>query len=70
MREIMPTSDLSRMSMAHELQKPAGKVPTTLAQLVAWLDDYKHKLDYGMKLGALLEPRTILTVVRDTMEAI
>eukprot|EP00975_Prorocentrum_lima_P004183 907812-Prorocentrum_lima.AAC.1 len=48
MREIMPTSDLSRMRMAQELQTTASKVPGTLAQLAIWLEDYIHKLGHGM----------------------
>eukprot|EP00975_Prorocentrum_lima_P030848 6473658-Prorocentrum_lima.AAC.1 len=35
-----------------------------------WLDDYIHKLDFGVILGALLEPRTVLTVLRGTMEPV
>eukprot|EP00975_Prorocentrum_lima_P068039 12918437-Prorocentrum_lima.AAC.1 len=33
MREIMPTTDLSRMSMAQELERQVNRVPTTLAGL-------------------------------------
>eukprot|EP00975_Prorocentrum_lima_P063793 12893677-Prorocentrum_lima.AAC.1 len=64
----MPTSDLSRMSMAREFQTPWNRVPATLSQMGNWLEDYMHKLDFGIILGALLEPRTVLTVLRDTME--
>eukprot|EP00975_Prorocentrum_lima_P031194 6548899-Prorocentrum_lima.AAC.1 len=64
----MPTTDPSRMSVAQELQRPASRLPAARAQLANWLDDYIHKLDHGMKLGALQEPRTILIAVRDTME--
>eukprot|EP00975_Prorocentrum_lima_P023546 4954652-Prorocentrum_lima.AAC.1 len=48
MRDIMPTSDLSRMSMAMELQTPVSRVPATLPQLGTWLGDYIQKLDVGM----------------------
>eukprot|EP00975_Prorocentrum_lima_P036392 7656453-Prorocentrum_lima.AAC.1 len=68
MREIIPASDPSRMSMAKEPQMTASRVPTTLAHLGIGLEDYIHKLDCGMILGAMLEPRTVLTVVKDTME--
>eukprot|EP00975_Prorocentrum_lima_P051549 10795831-Prorocentrum_lima.AAC.1 len=33
MRDVMPTSDLSRMSMARELHMPVSRVPATLPQL-------------------------------------
>eukprot|EP00975_Prorocentrum_lima_P003862 844972-Prorocentrum_lima.AAC.1 len=60
MRDIMPTSDLSRMSMARELQMSVSRVPATLPQLGTWLEDYIHTLDLGTILGAMLEPRTVL----------
>eukprot|EP00975_Prorocentrum_lima_P060300 12646024-Prorocentrum_lima.AAC.1 len=62
MRDIMPTSDLSRMSMARELQMTVSRVPETLPQVGTRLEDYIHKLELGLILGALLEPRTVLTV--------
>eukprot|EP00975_Prorocentrum_lima_P024182 5088733-Prorocentrum_lima.AAC.1 len=52
MREIMPASDLSRTSMARELQTPLSRVPATLSQLGNWLDYYIHKLEFGIILGA------------------
>eukprot|EP00975_Prorocentrum_lima_P064541 12898183-Prorocentrum_lima.AAC.1 len=69
MRYIMPTTDLSRMSIAQELQRQVTRAPTTLARLANGLEEYAHKLELGMRLGALTEPRAILTVVRDTMDA-
>eukprot|EP00975_Prorocentrum_lima_P067549 12915511-Prorocentrum_lima.AAC.1 len=60
MRDIMPTSDLSRMSMARELQMSVSRVPATLPHLGTWLEDYMHELDFGLILGAMLEPRTVL----------
>eukprot|EP00975_Prorocentrum_lima_P054729 11473512-Prorocentrum_lima.AAC.1 len=33
MRELMPTSDLSRMSMARKLQMQVSRCPATLSQL-------------------------------------
>eukprot|EP00975_Prorocentrum_lima_P070993 12935164-Prorocentrum_lima.AAC.1 len=68
MREIMTTSDLSCMSMSRELQTPLSSVPPTLSQLGNWLEDYIHKLDFGIIIGALLKPRTVRTVLKDTME--
>eukprot|EP00975_Prorocentrum_lima_P065845 12905858-Prorocentrum_lima.AAC.1 len=56
--------------MAQELQKPVSRVPAILAPLAISLEDYIHKLDDGMKHGALLEPRSILTVVQDTMDTV
>eukprot|EP00975_Prorocentrum_lima_P052575 11018565-Prorocentrum_lima.AAC.1 len=56
--------------MAQELQMTASKVPGTLAQVAMWLEGYIHKLDHGMQLCALQEPRTILAVVKETMEAV
>eukprot|EP00975_Prorocentrum_lima_P051773 10843358-Prorocentrum_lima.AAC.1 len=47
-----------------------SRVPATLSQLGAWLDDHIHKLDVGMILGTLLEPRAVLTVVKNTMETV
>eukprot|EP00975_Prorocentrum_lima_P043875 9202157-Prorocentrum_lima.AAC.1 len=47
-----------------------SRVPGTLAQRGTWLENYIHKLDHGMILGAMLEPRTILTMVKDTVETI
>eukprot|EP00975_Prorocentrum_lima_P048814 10212919-Prorocentrum_lima.AAC.1 len=43
----MPTSDLSRMSMAKELPMSVSRVPATLPHLGTWLEDYIHKLDFG-----------------------
>eukprot|EP00975_Prorocentrum_lima_P045273 9481010-Prorocentrum_lima.AAC.1 len=62
MRETMPTSDISCMSLAQELQMSVTRVPRTLSQLGMWLEDYMNKLDHGMILGAMLEPRTVLIV--------
>eukprot|EP00975_Prorocentrum_lima_P065170 12901879-Prorocentrum_lima.AAC.1 len=59
MREIMPTS-----------QTPLNRVPATLSQMGNWLENDMHKLDFGIILGALLEPRTELTVLKDTMEPV
>eukprot|EP00975_Prorocentrum_lima_P006270 1350862-Prorocentrum_lima.AAC.1 len=70
MRDIVSTSDLSRMSMARELQMPVSRVPATLPQLGTWFVYYIHKLECGIILGAMLEPRTVLTVVKDTMETV
>eukprot|EP00975_Prorocentrum_lima_P010315 2194175-Prorocentrum_lima.AAC.1 len=64
----MPTSDLSRMGMAKELHMSVSRVPATLSHLPTCLEDYIHKLDFRMILGAMLEPRTVLTVARDSME--
>eukprot|EP00975_Prorocentrum_lima_P018665 3931314-Prorocentrum_lima.AAC.1 len=54
MRDLMPTSDLSRMSMAKELQTSVSRVPATLSHLETWLNDYIHELDSGMIVGAML----------------
>eukprot|EP00975_Prorocentrum_lima_P005530 1200392-Prorocentrum_lima.AAC.1 len=62
MRDIMPTSDLSRMSMAKELHMSVNRVPSTLDQLGTWLEDYIHTPYHGMIVGAMLEQRTVLTV--------
>eukprot|EP00975_Prorocentrum_lima_P009580 2040631-Prorocentrum_lima.AAC.1 len=39
-----PTTGLSRMSIAQELQMPVTRVPATLAQLANWLEavSYTH----------------------------
>eukprot|EP00975_Prorocentrum_lima_P019304 4064783-Prorocentrum_lima.AAC.1 len=66
-RDIMPTINLSRMSMAKELRRQVTRVPTTLVGLANWLEEYVHKLELGMRPGSLMEPRAILTVVRDMM---
>eukprot|EP00975_Prorocentrum_lima_P065311 12902740-Prorocentrum_lima.AAC.1 len=34
------------------------------------MEAYVHKLEFGMRLGSLMEPRAILTVVRDTVETV
>eukprot|EP00975_Prorocentrum_lima_P058023 12171801-Prorocentrum_lima.AAC.1 len=70
MREIMRTSDISCMSMANEIQMSVSRVPATLPQLGAWLEDCIRKLDLGMILGAMLESRKDLIVVKDTMERV
>eukprot|EP00975_Prorocentrum_lima_P040092 8421317-Prorocentrum_lima.AAC.1 len=62
MRDIMPTKDLSRMSIARELQAMMAKGPATMVGLASWLEDYATKLELGMRVGCLMEPRTILTV--------
>eukprot|EP00975_Prorocentrum_lima_P012151 2578652-Prorocentrum_lima.AAC.1 len=67
MRESMPATDLSRMCIARELQTQVSRVPTSRAHFASLLEYYIHKLDYGMKLGALMEPRTIIIGVMDTM---
>eukprot|EP00975_Prorocentrum_lima_P047112 9850741-Prorocentrum_lima.AAC.1 len=59
MSEPMPTADLSRMSIAQELQKHVTRVPTTLVRLANWLEEYAHKPELGMRLGSLMEPRAI-----------
>eukprot|EP00975_Prorocentrum_lima_P042416 8912807-Prorocentrum_lima.AAC.1 len=56
--------------MAKKLQMTVGKVPRTLPPLGTWLEDYLHKQDHGMILGVMLEPRTVITMVKDTMETI
>eukprot|EP00975_Prorocentrum_lima_P023780 5005547-Prorocentrum_lima.AAC.1 len=56
--------------MAKELQMSVSRIPETLPHVGTWLEDYRHKLDFGMILGARLDPRTVLTVVRDTMETV
>eukprot|EP00975_Prorocentrum_lima_P066759 12911042-Prorocentrum_lima.AAC.1 len=70
MSEIMPTTDLSRMSISQELQKQVTRVATTLVGLANWLEEYAHTLELGMRLGSLWEPRAILIVIRDTMDAV
>eukprot|EP00975_Prorocentrum_lima_P004063 883032-Prorocentrum_lima.AAC.1 len=56
--------------MAQELQMTVIRVPGARPQLGMWLEDYIHKLDCGMILGAMLEPRTTVTLVKDTMETV
>eukprot|EP00975_Prorocentrum_lima_P064622 12898650-Prorocentrum_lima.AAC.1 len=56
--------------MAQELQRQVGRVPTTLAGLANWLGEYIHNLELGTRIGALMEPRSLPTVVRDTMETV
>eukprot|EP00975_Prorocentrum_lima_P029356 6164408-Prorocentrum_lima.AAC.1 len=58
------------MSIAQELQRQVTRVPTTLVGLAHWLEDCSHKLELGMRLGSLMEPRAILIVVRDTMDTV
>eukprot|EP00975_Prorocentrum_lima_P016744 3548472-Prorocentrum_lima.AAC.1 len=62
MREIVPTTDLPRMSIARELQGQVARVPTTLVGLANWLEECAHTLELGMGLGALTEPRALLAV--------
>eukprot|EP00975_Prorocentrum_lima_P065803 12905581-Prorocentrum_lima.AAC.1 len=50
-RDIMPTSDLPRMSMAQELPSNQS-ARNSFFQLGTWLEDYIHKLDRGMTLAA------------------
>eukprot|EP00975_Prorocentrum_lima_P000483 93080-Prorocentrum_lima.AAC.1 len=56
--------------MAQELKRHVTRVPATLVGLANWLEEYAHKLEFGMRLGSPKEPRAILTVVKDTMDAI
>eukprot|EP00975_Prorocentrum_lima_P070837 12934336-Prorocentrum_lima.AAC.1 len=66
----MPTQDLSKTSIARELQAWVAKVPATMVGLATWLEDYSNKLELGMRIGCLLGPITTLRVVNDTMERV
>eukprot|EP00975_Prorocentrum_lima_P068246 12919614-Prorocentrum_lima.AAC.1 len=68
MRYRMPTSDLSRMSMAKGLQMSVSRVTASLPPLGTWYEDYVDMLGFGMICGAILEPRIVLAVVKGTME--
>eukprot|EP00975_Prorocentrum_lima_P038809 8153384-Prorocentrum_lima.AAC.1 len=43
------------------------RAPTTLVGLANLSQEYVHGLELGMRLGSLMEPRAIHSVVRDTM---
>eukprot|EP00975_Prorocentrum_lima_P061181 12825469-Prorocentrum_lima.AAC.1 len=47
-----------------------SRVPATPSQSGTLLEDYIHTLELGMLFGALLKPRTVLAVVRGTMETV
>eukprot|EP00975_Prorocentrum_lima_P041873 8799366-Prorocentrum_lima.AAC.1 len=56
----MPTKDLSRMSLAQELQARIARVPITMSGLANWLEDYVAKLEVwyqdGMSTGTHNHP--------------
>eukprot|EP00975_Prorocentrum_lima_P016469 3490948-Prorocentrum_lima.AAC.1 len=58
------------MSLAQERQALSTSVPSSMNGLAHWLDDYATKLALGMSMHCLIEPKTILIMVNDTIEKV
>eukprot|EP00975_Prorocentrum_lima_P005371 1161229-Prorocentrum_lima.AAC.1 len=58
------------MRIARDLQARAIQVPATMLCQANWLEYYASKLELGIPSGGLMEPRTILTVVNDTLDTV
>eukprot|EP00975_Prorocentrum_lima_P071114 12935899-Prorocentrum_lima.AAC.1 len=60
LREVMSTTDLSRLSMASDVQTRPTKLRSTKTGLAQRLEAYYYKTEMAMKLGCAMEPRVIL----------
>eukprot|EP00975_Prorocentrum_lima_P001628 350214-Prorocentrum_lima.AAC.1 len=56
--------------MAQQRERQVTRAPSTLVSLASRLEDYANQLELGMKLGSLIQPRAIFTVVKGTENAV
>eukprot|EP00975_Prorocentrum_lima_P023753 4998148-Prorocentrum_lima.AAC.1 len=63
MREIMPATDFSILSLASDVQTRPSNTPSTQVGLAKWLEEYHSKLEMALKNGAALEPKRIILLL-------
>ena len=62
-KEIFPNEDATRFDLVDELYTLPAKMPTSMFQLAAWLEDWITKLVVADEVSAHIEPRRAMAVL-------
>ena len=62
-KEIFPNEDATRFDLVDELYTLPAKMPTSMFQFAAWLEDWMTKLVVAEEVAAHVEPRRAMAVL-------
>ena len=62
-KEIFPNEDATRFDLVDELYTLPAKLPTSMFQFAAWLEDWMTKLVVADEVSAHIEPRRAMAVL-------
>ena len=62
-KEIFPNEDATRFDLVDELYALPAKMPTSMFQFAAWLEDWMTKLVVADEVSAHIEPRRAMAVL-------
>ena len=62
-KEIFPNEDATRFDLVDELYTLPAKLPTSMFQFAAWLEDWMTKLVVADEVAAHIEPRRAMAVL-------
>ena len=62
-KEIFPNEDATRFDLVDELYTLPAKMPNSMFQFAAWLEDWMTKLVVADEVAAHIEPRRVMAVL-------